>query len=304
MSSLKYSYALDGLRTFSIIITIFHHIDGVPSIIVGIRGVDIFLPLSGFLITRSLLRSDYAHLVGYYTRRFYRLTPLYYFTFFSTVLLALVAHYLGVGESKMEQLKEMFLWGLFFSRELADLEVAPTLFVQSWTVGIQEKFFVTCPLVIIFFKNKRAMLLLVVALFCALIFYTLQNSQNPYLVRGYVGISFGVVAGIFFHSHRFFLNTNISFVILLLGFWACYNLNHQYRCLFISFSASLLIPSLYAEESWLRTFLSYKPIVFLGKLTYSIYMLHVLVLFLTTILLPYITLNHYYQSSLSIITFN
>jgi peptidoglycan/LPS O-acetylase OafA/YrhL len=69
--------ALDGLRALAVVAVIACHCDVLPF---GWIGVDLFFVLSGFLITRILLRSkDEPHcLRNFYLRRALRIWPLYY----------------------------------------------------------------------------------------------------------------------------------------------------------------------------------------------------------------------------------
>lgn len=51
--------ALDGLRAFSVVAVIWHHVSGmnyIPQLNQGFRGVDLFFAISGFLITSLLIR--------------------------------------------------------------------------------------------------------------------------------------------------------------------------------------------------------------------------------------------------------
>jgi peptidoglycan/LPS O-acetylase OafA/YrhL len=80
------------LRAVCIIFTIFNHIEGVPSWINGGVGVDIFFVLSGFLITGILINGGGGDgfIRSFYIRRFFRIAPIYYLSFFLTAVAALL----------------------------------------------------------------------------------------------------------------------------------------------------------------------------------------------------------------------
>lgn len=271
---LHYCRALDGLRAVCILFTIFNHVPGAPLLINGTIGVDIFFALSGFLITFILLDTNRAELQGYYIRRIFRIVPLYYLAFFATVSAAIAGDYFSIGESRLWQLKEIWLESLLFSRELN--ETAPTLFGHAWTIGIEEKFYLLYPLLIIFVTKKETLLFILFIILSCLIYLNF----HPFIVRGYGGIIFGCASCIWYGRRRKIIPSNISFVLLIAAYFVIYFLECDYENLLISFTAAIFIASLYSQDSKIKAILSTKPLVHLGKLTYSIYLFHVLTFFI------------------------
>lgn len=283
---LEYSPQLDGLRTFCILFTLFNHIDGSPEIILGSVGVDVFFPLSGFLITFILLTSSKHDLKGYYIKRFFRIAPVYYLAFFATCALALVVSYLGIGESKLAQLKEIFIPSMLFSRELSS---APTLFGQAWTIGIEEKFYLIFPLLLIFLPRK--LFYCSIALF--VLFLTYLNIDM--LTRGYVGILFGSLSAILYSKFKFSLSPIIGLVMLIISYISMIYYDFKLHNLAISFSATFFIIGLYTKkDSIISRFLSYKAFVFLGKLTFSLYLFHVLAINVVEVALSKLNIHDWY----------
>jgi peptidoglycan/LPS O-acetylase OafA/YrhL len=87
-SSLKYLPQLDAIRALAVLLVLGHHWIQPPHA-PGPVGVWIFFALSGFLITRILLKSRGETLAengeairNFYIRRFLRIFPLYYFVLF------------------------------------------------------------------------------------------------------------------------------------------------------------------------------------------------------------------------------
>src|SRR5215831_115057 len=87
---LGYMPALDGLRAISILVVMFHHGDLFWMGRGGFLGVDIFLVLSGFLITTLLLqeweKTDTISFKKFYSRRALRLLP----ALFALMIVALI----------------------------------------------------------------------------------------------------------------------------------------------------------------------------------------------------------------------
>src|SRR5690348_11558507 len=84
-SSLSYLPQLDSVRAFAVGLVVWHHW-WQPRHAPGALGVWIFFVLSGFLITRILLKSrsstaaeNRRQMLIFYIRRFLRIFPLYYF---------------------------------------------------------------------------------------------------------------------------------------------------------------------------------------------------------------------------------
>jgi peptidoglycan/LPS O-acetylase OafA/YrhL len=86
--------ALDGLRAVSVIAVVWHHTSGTPGPLFthkGFLGVAFFFAISGFLITSLLLRERNAvggiSLRKFYARRALRIFPLYYVTLLAYIVL-------------------------------------------------------------------------------------------------------------------------------------------------------------------------------------------------------------------------
>jgi peptidoglycan/LPS O-acetylase OafA/YrhL len=94
-SSLKYLPQLDAIRALAVLLVLGHHWIQPPHA-PGPVGVWIFFGLSGFLITRILLKSRGETLAqngeairNFYIRRFLRIFPLYYFVLFVALVTSL-----------------------------------------------------------------------------------------------------------------------------------------------------------------------------------------------------------------------
>ncbi len=280
---IRYSPALDGLRAICIILTLFNHVSGVPRVINGSVGVDVFFPLSGFLITGILLEKDWNDLKGYFIRRFFRIAPVYYFSLFCTVLLTLISYWFSVGESRMDQLSTVINPSLLFSRELAS---APTLFGQAWTVGIEEKFYIGWPIIFLILRNNAARLVLLTAVL--VIFSTIGNGE---MFRGYGGIALGCIASILYFSYGFRIRTSYAVVLLAIAYTYTITSEAWFRNISVALGAAFLIPSIYATRSIVSRTLSLPLVVFVGRLTFSVYMMHVLVFFFVKLVLRHFGLE-------------
>ena len=157
--------SLDGLRCLSILAVVFHHSsEGFesslrPPFTRGDLGVQLFFVISGFLITTLLLRERRkfgdVDLTKFYIRRSLRIFPLYYAVLLLHLALMLVAGYLK--PEKFAGSRDAFLNNLpAFATYTSDWFVLPytewykarnisMVFVLSWSLAVEEQFYLVWP---------------------------------------------------------------------------------------------------------------------------------------------------------------
>jgi peptidoglycan/LPS O-acetylase OafA/YrhL len=150
-----YRADIDGLRAIAVLLVIIYHF-GVVSISGGFVGVDVFFVISGFVITRSidagLARGDRFSYLEFLARRMLRLAPAT-----ALVTLAVMAigwfvlptrDYIDVGRSAAASV--FFVANIFFARRTGyfapDAGGQPLL--HMWSLGVEEQFYLAAPLLI------------------------------------------------------------------------------------------------------------------------------------------------------------
>jgi peptidoglycan/LPS O-acetylase OafA/YrhL len=151
---MRYNPALDGLRALAVLLVISSHTMRFfsPG---GWIGVDVFFTLSGYLITSILLRelreTGRISFGNFYIRRALRLTPalailLVIFEFLRSFF---VANGSEIREAALVAGTYIENWNLVFN-------LWPTDFVgQTWSLAVEEQFYLLWPLMLIFIFNKR-----------------------------------------------------------------------------------------------------------------------------------------------------
>lgn len=145
---------LDLVRSIAICLVLFLHakdsISSMPVFLKGLfsrgwAGVDIFFVLSGFLIASQVIKEKQAKpfvkkLKHFWVKRWFRTLPLYFTALFAYVV---IKPLLG-WEFSDSILKYFFFLQNYF---------APKDFVQSWSLCIEEQFYIIFPLLVFTFSK-------------------------------------------------------------------------------------------------------------------------------------------------------
>lgn len=144
---MKYNPEFDGLRAIAALLVIgFHAV--APLLVGGFLGVDIFFVLSGFLITRLLLdeqdREGRIELRRFYLKRLLRLTPplVVMLALYAICAPLLIPDYDHHG-------RDALLAGLYLSDYTISLTGAPMFLDHTWSLAVEEHFYLIWPAVLI-----------------------------------------------------------------------------------------------------------------------------------------------------------
>ena len=155
MAKPAYRADIDGLRALAVLPVVLYHA-GVPGFSGGYVGVDIFFVISGFLITGIIAREvDEGHfsIWHFYERRARRILPAL-FVLVAAVLVAasfifLPGDFEGVPRSALAALGFVAnIW--FFSQSGYFQGAAETMpLLHTWSLGVEEQFYIVFPLALI-----------------------------------------------------------------------------------------------------------------------------------------------------------
>lgn len=153
-SPAPYRPEIDGLRAVAVLAVILDHLG--PRVLPGgYLGVDVFFVISGFVITASLANRPAASLgdlqLGFYARRIRRLLPaLLLFVLITAAALCLVnpdpGQMLGVGWRSLFGSSNLILHRL--ALEYFRPAIALNPFAHTWSLGVEEQFYLLFPLLI------------------------------------------------------------------------------------------------------------------------------------------------------------
>jgi peptidoglycan/LPS O-acetylase OafA/YrhL len=243
---------------------------------VGEHGVTIFLVLSGFLITSRLLREEKINLPSFYLCRLRRLMPTAIAYLATILFVSLLAGHSLIG------LKELASC-LFSFRNYVDGPGNASLTIHFWSLSIQEQFYLLWPCTLpLFGPTKSFWIAISVACGCAWFRYlhwsTYDDTYAGYhtvarvdalLIGCAVAILLGNVA-IRKHVARLGPPLSVAALLVLPYFFLSYQTLIPMR---ESMLYGILIgASSVSPDTYLCRVLSWTPVTFVGRISYSIYM--------------------------------
>ncbi len=313
----KYFPELDGLRAISVLLVVTAHLydRGADwSCLAGHRGVVLFFVLSGYLITTLALREEAVRgrvsLAAFYVRRSCRIVPLYYLTL---ALYCLLIFGLGLSPHQGKSLAEALPYYLLYLQEvpycilkaLGDPTGRDVMFGHSWTLGVEEKFYLLWPLLAFVFwrGNARRRLwgtaALLVPLAVAPIFLSDLGPVPKVVGRlliSYYSLVAGCLLAFLLHDPIWFARLRrlggagwtaaVLLVFLAAHFatpWATWG--HLLDVVYTLAVTALLVCVLLGEGP-LQRGLRCGPLTFVGRLSYGIYLIHMLCLYATYRVVP------------------
>ena len=297
-----YFPALDALRAIAMLLVFAAHLGpvaatvGVGTIwtaspVFGNVGLILFFVLSGFLITYLLLveqkdrkRIDISR---FYLRRILRIWPLYFIIIGIGQFLIPCTGLFGLDSiygATAPNFRQASLYYLFFLPNLAFLTVSPVnpLLGFTWSIGVEEQFYLIWPLVL---RIGRRHLQMIFAVIIALVLWsTWVYIPKISAVIRWSNMGFFALGGLmaFFRAKRpdivIALSTRMTQVVVLLlaiGLIAI-------RQIFADGWAAALLFSLVilhaTQPSTLIGRLRYPWLRYLGRISYGMYIFHVLVI--------------------------
>jgi peptidoglycan/LPS O-acetylase OafA/YrhL len=301
---LGYRPALDGVRGIAIAIVVAFHAFGWPT--AGTLGVDLFFVLSGFLITTLLLeehaRSGRIAILAFYVRRARRLLPALFALLVPFLVLGLV------GVVFRGSLPAMLAFGigaaLTYTSNIvvaADPSALPAALIHLWSLAAEEQFYIVWPLLVLVLIRRGGIRLIGRALGVLFVFAVLYRLQlllrGASIERVYYGpdthadsLLVGCAFGCYFvrgtlpwvisseRARKVSVSVSLVAVIaaaVLLGHVPS-RLAYEVQLVPSAFAvfAGVFIVCAALGGSAVARALSARPLVFLGRISYSVYLWH------------------------------
>ena len=309
---MNYIRGFDGLRALSIIMVINTHLGFLDNIsdsnlslrlsmlCSGTTGVSIFFVLSGFLITRILLKEKLStgkiSFRNFYIRRFLRLLPPLIVFYVALVFLMsfgfIEPQWIGLTMSVFYLYN--FVPHRYYSGELGPM----------WSLAVEEQYYIFWPFVVAFIRKYIPYFVIVVLILCVLVkiylpLLSIHHNGKVYplvtysfLDRWFLPAVAPIMIGAAFSYLEFnreeefrklfagrYLFLAIAFGLFLLPAYMpmqFFGIGYEILLLQMCGVVVLLIWVLFNQKSLLTRFLELKPIAYTGKISYGLYVYHAL----------------------------
>lgn len=293
---LTYRPDIDGLRAIAVLAVLFFHTD-VPGFSGGFVGVDIFFVISGFLITSILLKDidngNYS-IVRFYERRIRRIFPALFPVIAFTIIVGAVildsVSYKSLSESVLGT--TLFYSNFVFANELGYFDIASMQkpLLHTWSLAVEEQFYIIFPLLLLLInrglKSRYApwLLLLTIGSFVTGILGIEHNEHKTFflvharaweLLAGSL-LAINVIPVTSSAALRRLLSlTGIALIVYSIFFYSEATPFPGYNALAPVLGAAMIIYSGLGEKLLsVNRLLTAKPLVFIGLISYSLYLWH------------------------------
>ena len=290
---------LDGLRAISVLLVITVHMhDHIWSWLNGWQGVTIFFVLSGYLITTLALREEDRtggiSLKAFYIRRVMRLFPLYYIVL---GIYCFLIFGVGMNPEKRATLENALPYFLTYLQEVPFVygvrgESATLPFFHSWSLGIEEKFYLVWPLLAFVALASAKHFRIGTAIVLVVIFAAIPGGRGwGGLLHPYYHILVGCLLGLLLHDSKWRarivspLSSRSARIAVVMSFLAVHFAQPHLRGavavvagIAYTLAAGALVALVIVHDGRLRRVLQVRALAFLGTLSYGIYLVHVLAL--------------------------
>lgn len=292
---LDYRADIDGLRAIAVLAVVLYHY-GIGGLQGGFVGVDVFFVISGYLITgiihKEMQRGDFT-LTGFYERRARRIFP----ALFVMLLVTMVAGLFLLLPSDLVRLGKaaaatvLFVSNVQYLRESGYFDSSSDFnpLLHTWSLGVEEQFYVGLPLLLMLAHRYRPAWMLRIVALCALSSFAACVVVQPIMAKPVFFLSpfrawelllgsllaLGAVPQI--RGDRLRGATAVLALLVLIGSVAFMRAGVDFpgwKAAMPVLATAALLHVGAGGASPVTRLLTWRPLVFVGLISYSLYLWH------------------------------
>ena len=318
----KYLPSIDSLRALAVLAVIIYHVDVnyLPGGFLGVDLFFVLSGyLISSLIIKEFRKTGTVNLYNFYIRRARRLLPAVYFMITVGLVVMVLFNEVLLRKSHLDAIFGYIYssnwWYIFHKLDYFDSFGAQSPFKHLWSLAIEEQFYMIFPLLFLLVNGKKkskdgtyklnknflyvVLGLILVSLIAHILLFDINNISRIYFGTDTRAFSLlvGVVGAILYPMERLHSKVtpqqnmiysvvslvSIATLITVMVYTSEYN-TWLYRggFLLVAILGLIVIISSGKQHTLMSKLLSFKPVVFIGKISYSLYLWHFPILVLTT----------------------
>ena len=318
----KYLPSIDSLRALAVLAVIIYHVDVnyLPGGFLGVDLFFVLSGyLISSLIIKEYRKTGSLNLYNFYIRRARRLLPAVYFMITVGLVVMVLFNEVLLRKSHLDAIFGYIYssnwWYIFHKLDYFDSFGAQSPFKHLWSLAIEEQFYMIFPLLFLLINRKKkskdgtyklnknflyvVLGLILVSLIAHILLFDINNISRIYFGTDTRAFSLlvGVVGAILYPMEKLHAKVtpqqnimysvvslvSIATLITVMIYTSEYN-TWLYRggFLLVAILGLIVIISSGKQHTLMSRLLSFKPIVFIGKISYSLYLWHFPILVLTT----------------------
>ena len=318
----KYLPSIDSLRALAVLAVIIYHVDVnyLPGGFLGVDLFFVLSGyLISSLIIKEYRKTGSLNLYNFYIRRARRLLPAVYFMITVGLVVMVLFNEVLLRKSHLDAIFGYIYssnwWYIFHKLDYFDSFGAQSPFKHLWSLAIEEQFYMIFPLLFLLINRKKkskdgtyklnknflyvVLGLILVSLIAQILLFDINNISRIYFGTDTRAFSLlvGVVGAILYPMEKLHAKVtpqqnimysvvslvSIATLITVMIYTSEYNtLLYRGGFLLVAILGLIVIISSGKQHTLMSRLLSFKPVVFIGKISYSLYLWHFPVLVLTT----------------------
>ncbi|MEM1277835.1 MAG: acyltransferase family protein [Pseudomonadota bacterium] len=293
---MTYRADIDGIRAVAVLLVLVFHFDLFTLGKAGFIGVDVFFVISGFLIT-SLIRQDLEKQTFHFGRFVYRRIRRLYPALLATLLLTLIAAWFLFLPHRFEELAAetiltlLYIVNFYFWQNVNyfGLLAADVPLLHMWSLAVEEQFYLIFPLFCLLFWRWNSKILvpivglgLLISFSLNLYFTPLKPELSFYLLptRAWE-LLIGSVVALAVHDRRMkgtwllaMSPLGLALIAVSIFLYSPITQIPGWYALLPTTGAAMLIVGGYAVQAPITRLLASAPVVWIGKVSYPLYLVH------------------------------